>query len=196
MRRQHTSRRWAGVAGIAAAMLLAACGSSSSGTSPSGYGSAPASTGSSSTLSSSGLVIRTAHVASGAYMTGISGRALYLFEADKHGQSACLGACASAWPPVIARATPGTSGAVQVSMLGTITRSDGKKQVTYHGHPLYYFSGDPSSGTTTGQGSTAFGARWWLVAPTGAAVTKAASSSSSSTSSSSSPTPSYGGGGY
>ena len=51
--------------------------------------------------------------------------------------------------------------------LGTITRSDGTKQVTYNGHPLYYFVGDSGPGQTTGQGSDNFGAKWWLVAPAG-----------------------------
>jgi hypothetical protein len=57
-----------------------------------------------------------------------------------------------------------------------ITRSDGSKQVTYDGHPLYYFAGDSSSGMATGQGSDEFGAKWWLVSPSGSDVTAAVSS--------------------
>jgi Secreted repeat of unknown function len=53
------------------------------------------------------------------------------------------------------------------------TRSDGSKQATYDGHPLYYFAGDSGPGQTSGQGSDSFGAKWWLVAPTGAAITGA-----------------------
>jgi predicted lipoprotein with Yx(FWY)xxD motif len=63
------------------------------------------------------------------------------------------------------------SGGAQTSDLGTITRSDGTKQVTYDGHPLYYFIADKSKGQTTGQGSDGFGAKWWLVAPSGDAIT-------------------------
>ena len=70
--------------------------------------------------------------------------------------------------------------------LGTITRSDGTKQVTYKGHPLYYYAADTSPGQVTGQGSNSFGAKWWLVAPSGAAITKSASGGSSSGGSSSS----------
>ena len=64
----------------------------------------------------------------------------------------------------------------KASDLGTITRSDGTKQVTYDGHPLYYFAGDSGPGTATGQGSDNFGAKWWLVAPTGSDVTGSVSS--------------------
>ncbi len=71
--------------------------------------------------------------------------------------------------------------------LGTITRSGGVKQVTYKGHPLYYFSGDSHPGQTSGQGSSAFGAKWWLVSPSGASITKSSSSTTSTSTSSSSP---------
>jgi hypothetical protein len=67
--------------------------------------------------------------------------------------------------------TATASGGAQPSDIGTITRSDGTKQVTYDGHPLYYFSGDSGPGTATGQGSDGFGAKWWLVTPTGSDVT-------------------------
>ncbi len=57
--------------------------------------------------------------------------------------------------------------------LGTITRSDGSKQVTYDGQPLYYYVGDSGPGQTNGQGSDNFGAKWWLVAPAGTKITVA-----------------------
>ncbi|HUN38126.1 MAG TPA: hypothetical protein VMU95_39550 [Trebonia sp.] len=85
------------------------------------------------------------------------------------------------------------------SDLSTITRSDGTKQVTYDGHPLYYFAGDSSAGQANGQGSDSFGAKWWLVSPAGADVTatvtsftagSSGSGSSGSGSGGSSPTPS------
>ena len=63
------------------------------------------------------------------------------------------------------------TGGAKASDLGTITRSDGTKQVTYDGHPLYYFVGDSAAGQTNGQGSDNFGAKWWLVAPSGAEIT-------------------------
>ena len=87
--------------------------------------------------------------------------------------SDCSGACAAAWPPVPATGTLTATGSAKASDLGTITRSDGTKQVTYDGHPLYYFVGDSSPDQTAGQGSAAFGAKWWLVAPSGAKITAA-----------------------
>jgi len=73
---------------------------------------------------------------------------------------------------------------VNASDLGTIMRSDGSEQVTYKGHPLYYFVADTSAGSTKGQGSDGFGAKWWLIAPSGAAITASATSASSGGSSS------------
>jgi hypothetical protein len=76
--------------------------------------------------------------------------------------------------------------------IGSLTRSNGVKQVTYRGHPLYYFIGDPSPGTTKGEGNDAFGAKWWLVTPSGTAIVGTGSASSSSGGASSSGAPSYG----
>jgi hypothetical protein len=95
---------------------------------------------------------------------------------DTGDTSNCSGACAGAWPPVTTTGSATASGGAKASDLGTITRSDGTKQVTYDGHPLYYFSGDSGPGTASGQGSDGFGAKWWLVAPTGSDVTAAVTS--------------------
>lgn len=124
----------------------------------------------------------------GSYLTADSGRSVYLWEADSAGTSTCTGACASVWPPVTTTGTPQASGGATASDLGTITRSDGSHQVTYAGHPLYYFAKDSAPGQTTGEGSNGFGAKWWLVSPTGSPITSGASVSSSPTASS--------GGGY
>ncbi len=173
---------------LGVALVVSACGSSSS----SSTASAPASTPASSP-GATGASIGTAKGSVGTYLTGASGRALYLWLADKNGQSSCSGACAKVWSPVIASGTPRAASGVNASDLGTITRSDGTKQVTYKGHPLYYFVADPHAGATKGQGTNSFGAKWWLVAPSGAAITSAASSS---TTTSSGGAYSSGGGGY
>ena len=121
--------------------------------------------------SSGGTVITTAKSSGGTVLASSSGRAVYLWAKDTGDMSNCNGACAGAWPPVTTTGTATASGAAKASDIGTITRSDGTKQVTYDGHPLYYFSGDSGPGTASGQGSDAFGAKWWLVAPTGSDVT-------------------------
>src|SRR6202011_686853 len=118
----------------------------------------------------------------GTFLIDGSGRAVYLWAKDTGGTSACTGACAGAWPPVTATATVTASGSAKASDLGSITRTDGTKQVTYNGHPLYYFAGDSGPGTATGQGSDNFGAKWWLVAPTGSDVTGSVSSFTASSS--------------
>jgi len=96
-----------------------------------------------------------------------NGRTLYLFEADTNGSSACDATCAQAWPPLIAKGPVSVANGANASELGSTTRKDGSTQVTYNGHPLYNFSGDVKAGDTTGQGSHAFGADWYVLAPTG-----------------------------
>jgi predicted lipoprotein with Yx(FWY)xxD motif len=100
------------------------------------------------------------------------GRALYVFEKDKHGKSSCNGACAIAWPPLIVSGKPRAKSGVRKSLLGTTTRKDGRWQVTYNRHPLYTFVQDTKKGQTNGEGVDAFGAEWYLVSPAGAKVEK------------------------
>jgi predicted lipoprotein with Yx(FWY)xxD motif len=121
-------------------------------------------------------VITTATTSAGSVLTDGSGRAVYLWVKDTGNTSACSGACAGAWPPVTTTSTATASGGASASDLGTITRSDGTKQVTYDGHPLYYYAGDSGSGMASGQGSDSFGAKWWLVSPSGSDVTASVSS--------------------
>lgn len=98
------------------------------------------------------------------------GYTLYLFEKDTGGTSQCTGECATAWPPLLTTGAPSASGDVAGDLLGTLTREDGSTQVTYQGHPLYRFAKDEDSSDTYGQGVDGFGARWWVVAPTGDAI--------------------------
>jgi predicted lipoprotein with Yx(FWY)xxD motif len=172
-----------GVGGaLSAAVLVAACSSAASSStgaaapaSPAGASSGGASS-SSGASTSGGTVIETAKSSAGTFLVSGSGRAVYLWVKDTGAMSNCNGACAGAWPPVTTTGSATASGGAKASDLGTITRSDGSKQVTYEGHPLYYFSGDSGPGTATGQGSDSFGAKWWLVAPTGSDVTASVSS--------------------
>jgi predicted lipoprotein with Yx(FWY)xxD motif len=178
---------------VAAALLAAACSSSSSTSAPAA-GSAASSTPSSSSSSAagassaSGTVVAATTGSTGAFLT-VSGKSVYLWAKDSKDKSACSGACAGAWPPVTASGTVTASGSVKASDLGTITRSNGTKQVTYNGHPLYYFVGDSAAGQTNGQGSDGFGAKWWLVSPTGTQITTADTVSSTSSSSGGTSTP-------
>jgi predicted lipoprotein with Yx(FWY)xxD motif len=115
--------------------------------------------------------ITTATGRDGTYLVDGSGRALYMWLGDTPGKSDCTGDCALSWPPLTTGARPKVSGGAASADVGTLARADGTRQVTYKGHPLYRFVVDSGPGTTKGQGSSSFGARWWLVAPTGSAIT-------------------------
>ena len=183
---------------LASALLVAACGSAAASTSAPAPASSAAAAGSSTT----GTVITTQAGSAGAFLTTASGRTVYLWAKDGMNMSDCSGACASAWPPVPATGTLTAAGSAKASDLGTITRSDGTKQVTYDGHPLYYFVGDSAAGQTNGQGSDNFGAKWWLVAPSGAQITgtdtaaAAAAPAPATSSAPSTPSSSNAGGGW
>ena len=157
---------------LASALLATACSSAASSSPSASASSAPAA-GSSASASTTGTVITTHAGSAGAFLTDGSGRTVYLWAKDGMNMSDCSGACAAAWPPVPATGTLTATGGAKASDLGTITRSDGTKQATYDGHPLYYFVGDSAAGQTNGQGSDNFGAKWWLVATSGAKITAA-----------------------
>jgi predicted lipoprotein with Yx(FWY)xxD motif len=106
----------------------------------------------------------------GTILVDSNGRTLYLFRKDSGSKSTCFGACASAWPPLRATGEPTVSGGASASLIGTSTRSDGKQQVTYNGHPLYLYAGDEKAGDTRGQGLTDFGAGWYVLSPAGQQV--------------------------
>jgi predicted lipoprotein with Yx(FWY)xxD motif len=95
---------------------------------------------------------------------------VYLFEADKGPQSSCSSACASAWPPVTTSGAPIAAKGAMAADLGTIKRADGTTQVTYKGHPLYYFVKDGDAGDAYGEGKVAFGGGWYVLSPSGGKV--------------------------
>jgi len=171
-------RWWAGPAIAAAVVVLAACGSStasnSGGTSGGGSTASSGSGGGATTTSKSKV------------LTDSAGFTVYWFAIDTPTKSNCSGTCATFWPPLPASAKitgmsslPGT--------FGSITRSDGSKQLTYMGHPLYTFKQDTAPGQDNGNGKNLSGGVWWAATPSGAKlpVTPAGGSTGSS-----------GGGGY
>jgi predicted lipoprotein with Yx(FWY)xxD motif len=149
--------------------LLVACGgttSSNGGASPSPVASA------SPTQAAAGETIAVANDAKlGQILVDEKGITVYLFVADKGTASTCYTSCAQIWPPVLTTGAPQAGAGATAALLGTTTRTDGKVQVTYGGHPLYYFVQDKRVGATTGQGVDGFGGLWWVVSPTGAAIT-------------------------
>ena len=163
-------------------LAAAACGGSSAGSKTAQVATHTVPSSATSMDAGAAVSISTHKGPMGTYLTGANGRSLYLFAGDTGGTSACYGACATNWPPLVG-ASAQTSGAANDAETGTITRSDGSTQITYGGHPLYYYAGDSKAGETNGQGIDANGGKWWLVAPTGQPVSAAPASSSSGTSS-------------
>lgn len=108
-----------------------------------------------------------------------TGRTLYLFKADVGMQSACAGACVTKWPPLLTTGKPTAEAGLNASRIATITRSDGTRQVTYNGHPLYLFVKDQKPGDVKGQGVIAFGAAWFALSPSGNQISATAPSPSS-----------------
>jgi predicted lipoprotein with Yx(FWY)xxD motif len=99
-----------------------------------------------------------------------SGRTLYLFEKDKGTASMCYGPCAKYWPPLTTSGQPRAARGASAAHLGTSKRRDGKLEVTYNGHPLYYFVADAKRGDTAGQALSQFGAEWYVLSPAGRKV--------------------------
>ena len=160
-----------GAAGLAAmALVVAACGSSGSSSASSSSPAAPASSSAAPTQASSSALM-TATINGTKVVTNSRGFTLYWFVPDTSTTSKCNGSCATYWPPVKG---PATAGAGVTGTLGTITRSDGTKQATYDGHPLYTYVGDTAPGQAKGNALNLSGGLWYEMTVSGA--TPAASS--------------------
>jgi predicted lipoprotein with Yx(FWY)xxD motif len=117
----------------------------------------------------------------GRILVNSRGHTLYLFAKDKKGKSACSGSCAKFWPPLLSHGTPTAGAGVNASLLGTTRRSNGTLQVTYNKHPLYSYTLDKQEGQTNGEGSLAFGAKWYAVSAKGTAIVKAPTTTTTTT---------------
>jgi predicted lipoprotein with Yx(FWY)xxD motif len=183
--------RQLGVAGLtlASALAIAGCGSSSSHSSSrsAGFASRTSSTATktestSTNMTHSGSMMGGArHPAAAAHAALTLGfseygraiydaqhRALYLFSADHTSASTCYGACAAAWPPMLTKGAPSIAAGLKAGLLGTTRRNDGSLQVTYAGHPLYYYSGDTGAKIMC-QHVKLHGGFWYVVKPNGVA---------------------------
>ena len=169
---------------LAASIVLAACGAGSGG----GYGAVTSATPTSSpyattptpaattptpapTPQATGTTIKAASSRLGEILVDANGRTVYLFVADSGTASTCNSAgCVQNWPPVLTKGAPQAGAGASASLLGTTRRGDGTTEVTYAGHPLYYFIADRQPGQVTGQGIDAFGGPWYVVSPSGMQV--------------------------
>ena len=147
------------------AIGVAACGDSG-GDSSSAAAPAPSSSAATVELENTGF---------GRVLADGDGRTLYLFEKDKGRESTCFGACAAAWPPLTTSGKPQAAKGIAAAKLGTISRGGGVEEVTYNGHPLYFYAGDSGPGQTNGQGLDQFGAEWYVLSAAGSKVEKGGS---------------------
>ena len=175
-----------GAAGLAAlALTVSACGSSASSSSGT-VANTPAAGGSSSAAAAGGNTVAVKTIGSQQVLVDSQGMTLYWFAIDTPTKSNCSGSCATYWPVVKG---PVTAGSGVTGTLGTITRSDGTKQATYLGHPLYTYVGDKGPGQNKGNGLNISGGLWYEMTVSGSTPAPGAASTGSATSTS-------GGGGY
>ncbi len=113
------------------------------------------------------VLVRSAKV--GEVLVDARGRSLYLRTIDGSRKSTCYGSCAAAWPPFATSGTPRAGSGVKQALLGTAKRRDGTLQVTYAGHPLYFFGQDTKAGQISGQGTAG---TWWVLGASGKKITK------------------------
>ena len=93
-------------------------------------------------------------------------QAIYIFERDSKDETACYDDCAEAWPPVYTKGEPRAGKGVKQSLLGTIERRDGRRQVTYAGQPLYFYAHE-GAGEVRCHNVNLNGGLWWVVGPDG-----------------------------
>ena len=137
---------------LATALLIAACG-----------GTAASSPMPSPTPKPASVAKVTTDTTLGKILVDLQGKTVYTWFKDVDENSQCYDACSAVWPPFLADAQSIGGDGVVNGKLATSARKDGKLQVTYNGHPLYYFVRDNATTPTSGQGSTGFGALWVVV---------------------------------
>jgi predicted lipoprotein with Yx(FWY)xxD motif len=124
-----------------AALGAGACGSDSDDSGePKGSAAPETKEQRSKPAAANGTAIKLADSQYGKVLFDRAGQAIYLFDKEKSDRSDCYDACAAAWPPVLTDGKPQAAAGIDASLLGTTRRNDGKEQVTYNGHPLYYYA--------------------------------------------------------
>ena len=164
-------RRLAAVLVTILAGLLAACGDDSDDDEAGGTGPTTTTTTAARSTTTAAAdeqeTVAVAETSLGEVLVDADGRTVYMFARDSGGTSQCRGPCAQTWPPVVASGEPTAGAGLDATKVGTTTRDDGTRQVTYNGHPLYRYAPDQAPGDTEGHG---VGGVWFAVTPTGEAV--------------------------
>ncbi len=113
-----------------------------------------------------GILIKTGESEFGTMLFDEKGQAIYIWELEESTTAECYGDCAKAWPPVITNGLPRADAGVKNELLGTTKRTDGSTQVTYNGHPLYYYAHE-QAGEVKCHNISTHGGLWWVVQPSG-----------------------------
>jgi predicted lipoprotein with Yx(FWY)xxD motif len=145
---------------------LASPGGASSALSPASSPSRPPTPSETTASQPTGTTIIAADSKFGSMLYDASGQPIYLFDAETTSQPECYGKCAAAWPPVLTEGTPRAKGAVRSDLLGTTPRKDGSVQITYAGHPLYFYAHEGKYQVLC-HNVTEFGGTWLVVQPNG-----------------------------
>lgn len=117
-----------------------------------------------------GTIITTGNSQFGPMLFNDKGQAIYIWELEESPTAECYGDCAALWPPVLTDGAPRASGDVKSELLGTTTRTDGTTQVTYNGHPLYYYAHE-GPGEVKCHNIRTHGGLWWVIQPSGTRAT-------------------------
>ena len=166
--------RWTAIV-LAAAAFLAACGDEETespvAAAPTATTAAPAETATPAATAreqapAEGTEIVLGDSRFGTMLFDTRKQAIYIFEKDSDGETVCYDECAEAWPPVYTDGEPVAGKGVKASLLGTIERKDGKRQVTYAGKPLYFYAHE-GPGEVLCHNVNLNGGLWWVVAPDG-----------------------------
>jgi predicted lipoprotein with Yx(FWY)xxD motif len=162
------------VGAAAGALALAGCGgddddSGDETTAPAAAAPTTTATQTAQQAAATGTTIKTSNSQYGQVLFGGDDRAIYYFDKEKGSTSECYGACAEAWPPVLTEGAPQPGQGAQAGLLGTTERDDGTTQVTYDGHPLYYYVDDPK-GEVLCHNVNEFGGLWLAVQGNGQPV--------------------------
>ena len=98
-----------------------------------------------------------------------SGQPIYLFTAETGTRPRCYEECAADWPPVLTTGKPSASGDARADLLATTRRDDGRVQVTYDGHPLYFYAHEGKYQVLC-HDIEEYGGTWLVVRPDGTAA--------------------------
>ena len=161
--------RFLTITAICAGLLVAGCGDDDDSSDSAGTTETAETATAPAKPAAEGTTVKLSDSQFGQILFGENDQAIYLFETESGPRAECYGACAEAWPPVLTKGDPQAGPGLKASLLGTTERTDGTTQVTYNGHPLYYYAHEGPNEVTC-HNVAEFGGLWLVVDAAGDAV--------------------------